>query len=80
MANVIFTNKSLATMHEAAVSEKTVVEALRGGTTQIFNGMQSTMKKYGSYDLYVSTVRKSDGTVLITSVKRRSNSRNLKAW
>jgi len=80
MANPVFTNKALASMKAAAVSEKTVLEVLRGGITTPFKGMQSTIKKYGSYDLYVNSIRKSNGTRLITSVKRRSNTRNLKAW
>lgn len=81
MANLVFTNKALSTMKDAAVSEKTAVEVLRHGSTNRVSGdLYSCMKKYGSYDLYVNFVRKSDGTILVVSVKRRSNTRNLKHW
>lgn len=79
MAEIIFTNRALVTMKEAAVSERDVRSVMASGTHSKYHNGYSVLKKYGSYDLYVNYLKKSNGN-LITSVKKRANTRNRKAW
>ena len=79
MGIIIFSDTASQTLKQASMSEQKAAEVLRGGTViRKESNRTSYLKKYGDYDLIVSTVRLPNGNTLVTRATRKSNTRSLK--